>query len=65
MRNKDALRKKNILSVRITDVEMEQIQELMETARMSASELIREALLTYAPNCGRKSQGVETGVRAA
>lgn len=61
---KDAMRKKNILSVRITDMEMEHIQELMETARMSASELIREALLSYSPNWERK-EGTIREARAA
>ncbi len=47
MRN-GTLRKTNVLSVRVTDREMGQIQELMDVARMSASELMREALLVYA-----------------
>lgn len=66
MRNKGNLRKRNVLSVRITDGEMEQIQELMESARMSASELIREALLTYAPVGERRERpGMGSGARAA
>ncbi|MBE0596612.1 MAG: ribbon-helix-helix protein, CopG family [Desulfuromonadales bacterium] len=47
MPSKGAPRKAHILSVRVTDGEMEQLQELMELARMSASELMREALLAY------------------
>lgn len=41
------MRKKRVLSVRVTEGEMGQIQQLMDCTRMSASELIREALLNY------------------
>jgi DNA-directed RNA polymerase specialized sigma24 family protein len=41
------LRKKRVLSVRVTEGEMGEIQELMDCTRMSASQLIREALLNY------------------
>lgn len=41
------LRKKRVLSVRVTEGEMGQIQKLMDRTRMSASQLIREALLNY------------------
>lgn len=41
------LRKKRVLSVRVTEGEMGKIQQLMDTTRMSASQLIREALLNY------------------
>lgn len=41
------LRKKRVLSVRVTEGEMGHIQELMDCTRMSASQLIREALLNY------------------
>lgn len=52
MRKKVPSRKKNVLSVRITDGEMEHIQELMESARMNASEFMRNALFSYADRCG-------------
>jgi Ribbon-helix-helix protein, copG family len=49
------LRKKCVLSVRVTEGEMGQIQKLMDNNRMSASQLIREALLNY------RGTGAETG----
>jgi hypothetical protein len=48
MRNKGPLSKRKVLSVRVTDSEMGEIQELMEVTRLSASELLREALLSFA-----------------
>lgn len=40
-------RKKRVLSVRVTEGEMGQIQQLMDATRMSASQLMREALSHY------------------
>lgn len=65
MRCKGSLRKTNVLSVRVTDIEMEHIQELMDVARMSASELMREALLVYAARLEQRGGGAGRGTRAA
>lgn len=49
------LRKKRVLSVRVTEGEMGEIQQLMDTTRMSASQLIRDALLNYRGTRGDKA----------
>ena len=48
MRYKGPLGKRQVLSVRITETEMGELRQLMELTRMSASELLREALEHYA-----------------
>lgn len=49
------LRKKRVLSVRVTEGEMGEIQQLMDTTRMSASQLIRDALLNYRGTTAEKA----------
>lgn len=40
-------RKRKILSVRLTDPELRELHKLMEANQLSASDLLREALLAF------------------
>lgn len=46
--------KPTVISVRVTDDQMEDIRRLMENKKMSASEIMREAFYVFAESMERK-----------
>ena len=58
-------RKKKILSVRLTEPELQELNQLMKANRLSASDLLREALLAFFQQSPRTSGNVGITARAA
>jgi hypothetical protein len=58
-------RKRKILSVRLTEPELEEMNQLMAANRLSASDLLREALLAFFQQSPRTSGYAGVTARAA
>lgn len=59
------LRKRKILSVRLTDSELGELHQVMAAQQMSASDLLREALLAFSRQAPRSSGKAVVAARAA
>lgn len=58
-------RKRKILSVRLTDSELRELHQVMADQKMSASDLLREALLSFSRQASRNSETSAVTARAA
>lgn len=58
-------RKRKILSVRLTEPELEEMNQLMAANRLSASDLLREALLAFFQQSPRTNDNAGITARAA
>ena len=58
-------RKKKILSVRLTEPELQELNQLMKANHLSASDLLREALLAFFQQSPRTSGNAGVTARAA
>jgi len=58
-------RKKKILSVRLTEPELQELNQLMQANHLSASDLLREALLAFFQQSPRTSDNAGVTARAA
>ena len=58
-------RKKKILSVRLTEPELQELNQLMKANHLSASDLLREALLAFFQQSPRTSSNAGVTARAA
>ena len=58
-------RKRKILSVRLTEPELEEMNQLMAANHMSASDLLREALLAFFQQSPRTKSNAGVMSRAA
>jgi len=58
-------RKKKILSVRLTEPELQEMNQLMAANQLSASDLLREALLAFSQQSPRTGSNAGVTARAA
>jgi hypothetical protein len=58
-------RKQKILSVRLTEPEVRELNQLMKAKQMSASDLLREALLSFSRQSPRPGGNAAVTARAA
>lgn len=58
-------RKKKILSVRLTEPELQELNQLMKANHLSASDLLREALLAFFQQSPRTGSNAGVTARAA
>lgn len=58
-------RKRTILSVRLTDNELGELHQVMAAKKMSASDLLREALLSFSRQAPRSYVNSSSAARAS